>query len=63
MTMTGKDLIKKLQKNGWTIDRINGSHHVLTKYGYKPVAIPAHAGKDLPNGTLNKLLKDTGLKG
>ena len=61
--MTGKELVKTLQKNGWTIDRIQGSHHIMIKYGHKPVSIPVHSGKDLPVGLLNKLLKDTGLKG
>ena len=60
--MTGKDLMKKLQKDGWVIDRIESSHHVMVKSGYKPVSIPVHSNKDLPVGTLNKLLKDSGQK-
>ena len=29
--MKGKELVKQLQKNGWTIDRIRGSHYVMKK--------------------------------
>ncbi|WP_332461305.1 type II toxin-antitoxin system HicA family toxin, partial [Leptospira chreensis] len=29
--MTGKELIKVLKKDGWELDRITGSHHILKK--------------------------------
>ena len=31
--MTGKELVKLLKKNGWRLDRVNGSHHVMKKDG------------------------------
>ena len=58
--MKDKDLIKLLQKNGWQIVRINGSHHVLQKEN-KITVVPLH-GKDVPAGLLNRILKETGLK-
>lgn len=58
--MKDKELLKLLKKNGWTIARIHGSHHILQKDGETTV-IPIH-GKDIPTGLLNKILKDTGLK-
>jgi len=63
LSITGKELIVKLQKDGWKLERVSGSHHIMTKAGYKPASVPVHSGKDLPPGMLNKLLKDTGLKG
>jgi predicted RNA binding protein YcfA (HicA-like mRNA interferase family) len=63
MTMTGKELINKLKRNGWKLDRTHGSHHIMIKEGNLPVAVPVHGNKDIPTGTLNQLLKDTGLKG
>ena len=60
--MTGKNLVKELEKNGWKVDRINGSHHILIKYGHKPVSVPVHGNKELKPGTLNDLLKKNGLK-
>jgi len=59
--MTGKELIKQLKQQGWTLDRINGSHHIMIK-GDKTLSVPVHGNKDLPKGTLNTLLKDGGLK-
>lgn len=58
--MKDKNLLKLLKKNGWTVVRINGSHHVLQK-DEKTTVIPLH-GKDIPTGLLNRILKETGLK-
>ena len=63
MSMTGKALVSQLKKNGWKLDRVQGSHHIMVKDGYLPVAVPVHSNRDLPTGTLNQLLKAAGLKG
>ena len=55
-----KDLLKALQKDGWQLVRVNGSHHILQK-GQKTETIPVH-GKDVPKGLLSAILKRTGLK-
>lgn len=43
--MSGKDLIKKMMKDGWVLERINGSHHVMKK-GNQTEIIPVHGNKD-----------------
>jgi len=58
--MMPRELIKKLQKIGWKLDRIHGSHHILKK-GDETVSIPVH-NTDMKPGLLNKTLKKTGLK-
>lgn len=58
--MRDKDLLKLLMKNGWELDRVHGSHHVLKK-GNKTEVVAIH-GKDVPIGLLDKILKRTGLK-
>lgn len=58
--MKDKDLPKLLQKNGWKIERIRGSHHILIK-GDKTEIVPV-PGRDVPIGLLNAILKRTGLK-
>lgn len=30
-SLSGKDLLKLLEKNGWQLLRINGSHHIYGK--------------------------------
>jgi predicted RNA binding protein YcfA (HicA-like mRNA interferase family) len=59
--MSGRDLVRRLEKDGWKLDRISGSHHVMVKDNVT-VSVPVHANKDLGTGLLNKLLKEAGLK-
>ena len=59
--MKGKELIKILKKDGWKIDRINGSHHILKKED-KTITVPVHSNRDIPNGTYNAIIKQAGLK-
>jgi len=49
-----------LKKNGWKLDRINGSHHVFSKPGCRPVAVPFHGNKDIGN-LANIILKEAGI--
>lgn len=58
--MKDKDLLKLLLQNGWTVKRIQGSHHILQKDD-KTEVVPIH-NKDVPTGLLNVILKRTGLK-
>ncbi len=58
--MRDKDLLKLLQKNGWVVKRVKGSHHVMQKDD--KIQIIAVHNKDVPTGLLNKILKETGLK-
>jgi predicted RNA binding protein YcfA (HicA-like mRNA interferase family) len=59
--MTGQELIRLLEKDGWVLDRIKGSHHIMIKDN-KTLSVPVHGSKDLGKGLLNKLLKQGGLK-
>ncbi len=60
--MTAKELKRKLLAAGWRITE--GGRHELATNPDKPgvkVPIHRHAG-DIPAGTLNSILKETGLK-
>jgi predicted RNA binding protein YcfA (HicA-like mRNA interferase family) len=59
--MNGKHVIKKLQSAGWQLDRINGSHHILTM-GNKTISVPVHGAKDISKGLLSRIAKQTGVK-
>jgi predicted RNA binding protein YcfA (HicA-like mRNA interferase family) len=40
------ELRKYLEQHGWTLARVNGSHHTFTKPGeHRPIVIPVHHGK------------------
>ncbi|MBV6493795.1 MAG: hypothetical protein LDLANPLL_01818 [Turneriella sp.] len=59
--MSGKELLKKLKNDGWSLDRIKGAHHIMVKGGLT-VVVPVHGNSDIPKGTLNAILKQSGLK-
>ncbi|MCL2169664.1 MAG: type II toxin-antitoxin system HicA family toxin [Defluviitaleaceae bacterium] len=60
--MTAKEFKRKIKSEGWII--VQGKRHELAHHPDKPgvvIAIHRHTG-DIPTGTLNKMLKDAGLK-
>lgn len=61
--MNGKQVIKELERNGWLVVRINGSHHMLKREGVTvPVPVPVHGSRDLGIGLIKKIEKQTGVK-
>ena len=59
--VTGKEAIAKLKAAGWSLDRIHGSHHILTK-GDRAVPVPFHGSRDLGAGLLSAIQRQTGVK-
>jgi len=61
-SVSGKALCKIVERKGWVLKRITGSHHIYVKNEVKVIlSIPVHGNRDLPVGTLKSLLKDAGL--
>jgi predicted RNA binding protein YcfA (HicA-like mRNA interferase family) len=58
--VTGKQVIAKLRAAGWSLERIHGSHHILTKDG-KAVPVPVHGSRDLGAGLLAAIQRQTGV--
>ena len=61
--MKVRDLIKKIEQDGWQYMYTSGSHRHF-KHPVKPgkVTIPGHPGDDVTPGTLRSVLKQAGLK-
>jgi predicted RNA binding protein YcfA (HicA-like mRNA interferase family) len=61
--MTAREILKVLHQDGWYDADQDGSHLQL-KHPTKPgkVTVAVHGKKDIPPGTLNKILKQAGLK-
>jgi len=59
--MSGKEVLKLLQKDGWYLVNTEGSHFQL-KHPTKPgkVTVPYH--RELKSGTINSIMKQAGLK-
>jgi len=60
ISMKDKELLSLLQKDGWLLDRINGSHYILVKDN-QTISLPIH-GKDMKKGLETAILKKAGLK-
>jgi predicted RNA binding protein YcfA (HicA-like mRNA interferase family) len=61
-SISGKALCKIVERNGWILKRVTGSHHIYAKKGITAIVfIPVHSNRDLPTGTLRGILKDASL--
>ncbi len=58
---TSKDVKKILEKNGWVLSRVKGSHHVF-KHPTKGTTILPHPKSKLGTGLIKAMEKKTGLK-
>ena len=57
-TVTGKAFAKLLERHGWTLLRIQGSHHIYGKPGSKVlVSVPIHGNRTLKTGLAKHLRK------
>ena len=60
--VSGRDLAKLIQRRGWTLARIKGSHHIFTHPGQRErIVIPIHGNVPLKTGLLRSLMKIAGL--
>lgn len=60
-SLAPKELIKVLERKGFILKRIHGSHHYYVHpLTNKITVVPMH-NKDLPKGTLLTILKQAGL--
>ena len=56
--ISGKDLIRILERHDWRLLRINGSHHIYGKLGsVVRLSVPVHGNQPLKTGLLRHLLK------
>jgi len=60
--ISGKAFAKLLEKNGWTLRRTKGSHHIYVRQG-NPVriSVPIHGNNPLKIGLLKHLMKVAGI--
>ncbi|MGM0692314.1 MAG: type II toxin-antitoxin system HicA family toxin [Pseudomonadota bacterium] len=60
--MKSSELIKELEADGWTLDRIKGSHHHF-RHPTKPgtITVP-HPKKDLHKGLVQGIRTQAGLR-
>ena len=60
--LKAREVIRALEKAGWSVDHVTGSHYILRhpdKSGRIPV--PYHGSRDIKIGILQSILKQSGL--
>ncbi len=63
MPTTVKQIIRRLEDDGWTLIRTKGSHRQFTHMTKKGrVTVAGKASDDLQIGTLKSILRQAGLK-
>ena len=62
-SLSGKDLARLVERHGWQLLRIHGSHHIYGKSGsVVRLSIPIHGNQALKRGLLRHLLRMAGLQ-
>lgn len=57
-SISGKKLCKIVEKKGWILKKVTGSHHIYNKPNEnKILSIPVHRNRDLKLGTLKSIMK------
>ena len=57
-SLTGNQLIKALQKLGFDVARIKGSHHILIHADGRRTVVPVHSGEDIGTVLLSQIIRD-----
>jgi predicted RNA binding protein YcfA (HicA-like mRNA interferase family) len=56
--VTGKDLLAALERSGFRVVRVKGSHHLMRHADGRTTVVPVHAGETIGPGLLNRILAD-----
>ncbi len=60
-SVPGGRVVKALERHGFVVARIAGSHHVMRHPDGRGTTVPVHKGRDMAKGTLRGILRDVGL--
>ena len=61
-SISGRKFAKLLERKGWKLMRVNGSHHIYCKPGVPArISVPIHGSKDLKIGMLRHFMKQASL--
>lgn len=62
-TVTGRQVLRALERVGFIVDRVVGSHHILAhpEDPRRAVTVPGHGARDLKPGTLRNIIRQAGL--
>ena len=55
--VSGRELLRFLEREGFSVLRVRGSHHFLNR-GYTDTVVPVHGNRPIKTGTLRKILRE-----
>jgi predicted RNA binding protein YcfA (HicA-like mRNA interferase family) len=58
VVLSGKDFVRLLEKMGFVVVRVNGSHHRMRHEDGRVTTIPVHKNDDLPKGLMRKIIRE-----
>ena len=57
-SVSGREFARAIERRGWTLLRVSGSHHIYGKSGNTVrLSVPIHGSKPLKMGLLRHLMK------
>lgn len=56
--ISGKELVKVLEKHAFEVVRVKGSHHRMKHPDGRVTTVPVHKNEDLPKGLLRKIIRE-----
>jgi predicted RNA binding protein YcfA (HicA-like mRNA interferase family) len=61
-SISGKEFSKALERHGWILLRVKGSHHIYGKVGSEVrISVPIHSNQALKMGMVRHFLKMAGM--
>ena len=60
-SLTGKEIVSALKREGFEILRIKGSHYLLHHIDGRSTVVPVHSGETIGPGLFAKILRDCDL--
>jgi predicted RNA binding protein YcfA (HicA-like mRNA interferase family) len=59
--LRGDKVVRALEKAGFKVARVAGSHHIMRHPDGRGTTVPVHAGRDVAKGTLRGILADVSM--
>lgn len=57
-SVSGRELARAIERKGWVLLRVHGSHHIYGKEGsIMRLSVPIHVDRPLKTGLLRHLMK------
>jgi len=56
--LSGKDFVRLLEKMGFVVVRVNGSHHRMKHSDGRVTTVPVHKNDNLPKGLIRKIIRE-----